>query len=313
MVTPSLRKHFQSMGISLISLTDGAKTFADLMSPAYKEIEWIVGKGESLASQNSLPIWSIHLDAKKHNYLLDHQIRDKVVVPIAQVVLWIKHAIQSWCRDNFIHNEQILIENIKVLRGLSFDVSEFFDQKIEISAQQKSATHFEVVVGQNNAGSVPQNRAYSCQVHVGDNTIEQVSHSALTNKFWKENLLQHVETKEEVYQSPVLFHQKSFQMIQSVTFSATDECLGVLTSESEVMSVDASLQLALLWSEQKMSKATIPMSIESFVLSRPKDIVACVLLGKGIFGSKARSEAYFLDKENEVCGIVRGIETVAFS
>ena len=55
------------------------------------------------------------------------------------------------------------------------------------------------------------------------------------------------------------------------------------------------------------------IEIESFVLSRPKDIVSCVLLGKGIFGAKSRSEAYFLDKENEVCGIVRGIETVAFS
>ena len=73
--------------------------------------------------------------------------------------------------------------------------------------------------------------------------------------------------------------------------------MGVFTAESEVMSVDASLQLALLWSEQKMNKATVPMSIESFVLSRPEDIVSCVLLGRGIFGSKARSEAYFLDKE----------------
>ena len=140
-----------------------------------------------------------------------------------------------------------------------------------------------------------------------------MSHLALTRKFWEENLHSRVETKEEVYQSPVLFHQKSFQMIQSVAFSAMDECLGEFSSESELMSVDASLQLALLWSEQKMNKATVPMSIKSLVLSRPKDIVSCVLLGKGIFGSKARSEAYFLDKENEVCGIVRGIETVAFS
>ena len=64
MVTPSLRKHFQSMGVSLISLSDGAKTFANLMSPTYKEVEWIVGKGESIAGQNTLPVWSIQLDAK---------------------------------------------------------------------------------------------------------------------------------------------------------------------------------------------------------------------------------------------------------
>ena len=117
MVTPSLRKHFQNMGVSLISLTDGAKTFANLMSPTYKEVEWIVGKGERIAGQNSLPVWRIQLDAKKHNYLLDHQIRTKVVIPIAQIVLWIKHAIQTWCRDNFVHNEQILIQNLSEPRS----------------------------------------------------------------------------------------------------------------------------------------------------------------------------------------------------
>ena len=88
--------------------------------------------------------------------------------------------------------------------------------------------------------------------------------------------------------------------------------MGLFSSESEVMSVDASLQLALLWAEHRLNKSTVPMSIESLCLSRPKDIVSCVLVGKEVLGFKARSEAYFLDKENEICGVVKGIETVAF-
>ena len=56
---------------------------------------------------------------------------------------------------------------------------------------------------------------------------------------------------------------------------------GSFTAESEVMSVDASCNWLLLWSEQKMRKATVPMSIESFVLSRPEDIVRFVSYSAG--------------------------------
>ena len=60
-----LRKHFQSMGVPYSHLLMVPKLLANLMSPTYKEVEWIVGKGESIAGQNILPVWSIQLDAKK--------------------------------------------------------------------------------------------------------------------------------------------------------------------------------------------------------------------------------------------------------
>ena len=101
-------------------------------------------------------------------------------------------------------------------------------------------------------------------------------------------------------------------MMDYIAFSTIDECFGQFTTKSEITSVNASLQLALLWAEQRLKNQPFPSRIGSLHLSRPEDIVACVLLGQECNGLKTRSEAYFLDDENNICGVIKDIETFVF-
>ena len=147
------QKHFESMGVSLISLKDGARAFVDLMMSSKQQTEWLVGNGESLTLRKELPQWTIQLDEHKHGYLLDHQLQGNVVVPMAQVTLWIKQGIQAWHTDFFVKNEQLHIEDVTVLQGLSFDSKDIFGQQISLIGEKISSHSYEIGICKRTLGS----------------------------------------------------------------------------------------------------------------------------------------------------------------
>ena len=93
MVSPQLKKHFESMGVDLIPLQTGAEIFADEMEDASTEhVEIVVGGAfdswgmkESGTSNHSRSMW-VH--QSNSPYLNSHQIQGNVIVPMMMVNEW---------------------------------------------------------------------------------------------------------------------------------------------------------------------------------------------------------------------------------
>lgn len=125
MVTPALKQHFQSQGISLIPKDAGARLFAEEVSGVNPdEVEIVIG---GVASSTPSFISNLkrtlkldkRLDLQKYSWLNDHQIQGKRVVPIVMVHEWFHQFAQSVYPDMSVSH----IENVRVLKGIRIEES----------------------------------------------------------------------------------------------------------------------------------------------------------------------------------------------
>ena len=112
-----------------------------------------------------------------------------------------------------------------------------------------------------------------------------------------------------------LFHSGEFQVLKSVELS-NEGAVGEIafsTWQAEMLAKDAALQLALLWTERRLSAKSLPVAIKSIRQFSKNRIVKGILVGKSSNSMKAVSDAYLLDENGDVVVEMRGIETFALS
>ncbi|MBM75104.1 MAG: hypothetical protein CMK59_06870, partial [Proteobacteria bacterium] len=294
MVTPELKRHFESMGVPLIGLKDGSDAMVDVLRSSLSA-ELIVGSAEAIAQNTVFPKLRTLLTREQFPFLNDHKIAGAYVVPMAQVILWIRSAAQKW---GIVVSS---IQNLKVLKPLRFEQKDFDDSdlsKRQLLFQLKEVSEdlwtFEL---SNQTGQI----FYTAQILGGSEQVLMDNFKPIVAGEKLKNGM--------VYQKNSLFHGAGLQVLDSVSGLSLEGAEAEIIHRTELSDLDAALQLALLWTEQQLGKESVPMSIAEIRFGTEAPGVKCQLKGRSQKTRKAISDAMLLDKDGVVVAQLLGIET----
>lgn len=121
MVSPELKRHFLAQDVPIIPMTAGAELFAEEADTANPdEVEIVIGGGRSanalLGPANRERIWRLEkkLTAQQFEWLDDHRIDGKRVIPIAVIHEWLYRFAQSAYPDLTMRR----MEHVRVMKGI---------------------------------------------------------------------------------------------------------------------------------------------------------------------------------------------------
>ncbi len=314
MVTPSLKAHFQQMGVALIPLDTGAQRFVDELIGNGDDVTVVVGgsHGEGALGAKVIPsaTLEVRVDSKSHPYLADHAIAGVPVVPMVLAVEWFLRAARA-CRPDLV---LAAVKQVKVLRGIKLDGFSQAGDRFVISAKQLSnGSGAEIGVELRGKGDVLH---YSATVKMTTGAVAQPEiEAAPVLEKW---------TQAAVYDGHVLFHGPSFQVIDSVKGVSREGIVGTLWGtqksawageswRSDAAAMDGGLQLALLWSRHVLGGAVLPMAMGEYRSYRDgltDGPMQGVVHGRKIHDQRTVCDIAFSDESGHVVAEIIGVETV---
>ena len=274
MVSPQLQARFAQLGVPMIPLAAGAKMFVDEMKDASaQQVELVLG-GEpnpeallSVGSQARKLTLELQVNHRTHSYLSGHCIDGEVVVPVALVAEWFSRLARI-IRPN-LHAESI--RKIQVLKGIQIQGFEAEGERLMLSGHKLSNGQG-VLLGLELRGS-------SGTLHYRAEAQMAAEHNSAARQLTPELVLD-AWSGAPIY-GDVLFHQRDFQVIQTLDGAGGDGISGTLKGvaradwrwerwETDVAAMDGGLQLLLLWAREQLGGAALPTSIgELRMLTRP--------------------------------------------
>lgn len=287
MVTPELKRHFTSQGISLISLEAGARAFLrELSMTNHSAVEVTVGtvfesvgKAEALtASKGQVPavegktgtIWkhSIHLDS--HPILEAHKLNGKPVVPFALLMDWIGQATQQ----TYPNLSVLGYDNARVLNGVILQQKSHF---LELEASEPVTEGHEIHVPLTlwgHSGKEPRKPHVRATAVLGSHRSnpKQPPHRL-------KNLKSYPKDTKGAYKD-VLFHGEALHGITDVV-GFSDDGITVQSKTApapnrwllqasypqwhhDPLVLDDAFQAAILWCYATQEKVSLPTAFGSY-------------------------------------------------
>ena len=314
MVTPSLKSHFEHMGVALIPLAAGAQRFVDELTCRSDATQIVIGgaQGDGALGASVTPQATVEVlvNQASHPYLADHNIAGTPVLPMVLAVEWFMRAAQA-CRPDLVASA---VKQVKVLRGIKLENFAGAGDRFVVSAHLLSnGSGAEIGVELRGKNKVLH---YSATVGMTEVPVAAPAMAAPPAlQAW---------TQPAVYDGHVLFHGPSFQVIQAVQGVSSDGIVGTLAGThqagwpldawcSDVASLDGGLQLALLWSRQVLGGAVLPMALgeyRSYRSGLASGPVTGVVHGRQIHEARTVCDVAFVDGSGQVVAELIGVETV---
>jgi malonyl CoA-acyl carrier protein transacylase len=314
MVTPSLKSHFQQMGVALIPLAIGAQRFVDELTSRSEDVTVVVGgaQGDGALGASVTPQATVEVSVShaSHPYLADHSLAGVPVLPMVLAVEWFLRAARA-CRPDLV---PAAVKQVKVLRGIKLENFAGAGDRFVISAHllsNGSGAQIGVELrGRNNV------LHYSATVGMTEvAVVAPASEVAPILDAW---------TQDAVYDGHVLFHGPSFQVINSVLGVSRDGIVGMLSGtqksawpgkawRSDAAAMDGGLQLALLWSQHVLGGAVLPMAMGEYRSYRDglsDGPLQGVVYGRKIHDARTVSDIAFTDASGRMVAELIGVETV---
>jgi hypothetical protein len=314
MVTPSLKSHFQQMGVALIPLAIGAQRFVDELIGRSDDVTVVVGgaQGDGALGASVTPQATVEVRVSKdsHPYLADHSIAGVPVVPMVLAVEWFLRAARA-CRPDLV---LAAVKQVKVLRGIKLEGFAGEGDRFVVTAHLLSnGVGAEIGVelrGKNNV------LHYSATVGMTESAVVAPPNAVAPSlDAW---------SQAAVYDGHVLFHGPSFQVIDSVQGVSREGIVGTLLGtqklawpleswRSDAAAMDGGLQLALLWSRHVLGGAVLPMAMGEYRSYRDglsDGPLQGVVHGRKIHDSRTVCDIAFSDASGQMVAELIGVETV---
>ncbi|WP_118914642.1 type I polyketide synthase [Mycobacterium shigaense] len=314
MVTPALKTMFESRGISLIPLADGARAFvSDVLDAATDGPEVTLGDGvlaglptHPLPPEGRVACVAAHVT--RQPYLTDHRVQGNVVLPVVQACEWFVRLAEA-CRPGY-HVDRLL--DLKVLRGVTL---QDFDQHGELllvrcapvedhpdrltctlSDREGSVAYYSATIEMSWGATVAPTLA------VSPRGVRQLS-------------------RETCYTNGALFHGPAFQVVENVdcqATSATAALHGLTTAgwpgddwATDAAALDGCLQVALVWSFEQLGRKVLPLRVGEVVRYRAGALdgsLRCVLSNGDAKSSRASCDLDLVDADNRVVASLKRLE-----
>ncbi|MEM1246174.1 MAG: SDR family NAD(P)-dependent oxidoreductase, partial [Acidobacteriota bacterium] len=320
MVTPSLKAHFETMGVPLIPLAVGARMLVDeLRSSPRQEVELVLG-GEpvpaALAPQDA-PRTSrvdVVVGRSSHSYLRDHAIEGTPVVPVALVIEWFARAAGAFAP----HLSLQALHDVEVVRGVSLAAFESADTRLVVRCEQLSNGQGLIAGLELSDGEGRLHYRAKAELVESPEAPRTESAEVLDLEEWG---------ARAVYATDgVLFHGPGFQMIERVEGISDGGVIADLHGvakttwgaqpaapwRTDPVALDGGLQLALLWADRVLGGATLPTSIGRVQFGGVAPSVGSLrasLRGVSAEGSKTVSDVDFVDESGAVVARMEGVVT----
>ena len=119
MVTPALKRHFESNNIPLIPLDVGAKMLVDELTASHTDqVEIVLGgepRPEGLGSVEAVTKrLAVHVNEHSYPFLVDHSIEGTPVVPVVFAIEWFSRAVRAL----YPHANLSELRDVKVFKGI---------------------------------------------------------------------------------------------------------------------------------------------------------------------------------------------------
>jgi hypothetical protein len=308
MVTPALKRHFESNNIPLIPLSVGAKMLVDeLTGSDLQQVEIVLGgepktSGLGEASSEAKRL-AVHVNEHSYPFLVDHSIEGTPVVPVVLAMEWFARALRALYPTATLHE----LRDVKVFSGILLDSFTTNGQWIFIEVEDNGDEIQLRIVSENGQPHYGATATLASRLPSPDLKV------SLNGKLTDWN-------GHPVY-GDVLFHGPEFQCIEKITGISDEGIQARLNGlnartwngewASDTLALDGGLQLALLWTQRALGGASLPTGIESYRLltnEPPKGKIECVLKGKRMNKSRAVSDVVFTSN-GEVYAELRGVDT----
>ncbi|MDX3855746.1 SDR family oxidoreductase [Streptomyces sp. AK02-01A] len=313
MVTPALAEHFGRAGVALIPTWQGAAAFtAELGDPA-ADTRVVVAAGDGLGSTAGVTEpgkAEVRIHSRTHPYLAEHAIDGVPVLPVAMVLDWFTGAAKAWRPDA----DGVVLRDLRVFSKVAL-------------GQLDSQGHRLPLQGRPAMAGAPSDLEAELLGEDGRPHFRAVlgfEASAPSGESWDtpEGLVP--LARDEIYDGRVLFHGPGFQALRSVHGICAEGAEATLTGLRQLgwsgdnwhldsAVVDGGLQLALLWAEDVLGDASLPMAVAECRVHRGgpvTDTVRCVVRARKVHETGARCDLALIDHDGTPRVELIGVELV---
>ncbi len=306
MVSPALAEHFHAQGVPLIPVAAGARAFVAELTGAPADTHVVITAGETAgpidgnATQHSKG--EIQLNSRSHPYLADHGIEGTPVVPVALVLEWFTAAANAWLTGPAV------IKDVSVLRKIGLERYTNGGNRLTVQGSQSAGTPLNLeLLGD---GDAKHYRAHAAPSQGSPSRWE-------TPQGLK-------PARDGIYDGGVLFHGPKFQVIRHIDGISAEGAVATLAGARDLgwsgagwhtdpAAVDGGLQLALLWAEQVLGGASLPMGVAEYrayhagLYDGP---TRCVVKARDIWSDGAQCDIAFLGEDGAVRAELIGVSLV---
>ena len=308
MVTPALKKQFESMGIPCIPLARGAAIFVAELSGFRDAVEVVVGgpPGPLSAPPPGRTTVRRSVSAATHGYLRDHTVDDRPVLPVVMALEWfVQRAMEL--RPGMA----VTVEDVKVLKGVVLDHFDAAGDQFEVVATEAGADQWSMELRSSRAVH------YRARVSVHAASASPGAPDALTYDAFPHSV-------KHVYDH-MLFHGPDFQVIQDFggmsSAGMQARLHGVVDAQNwpgegwstDVAALDGGLQMVVLWTQLMTKKAALPTSISSFRSFGPPQggALSVVLSARRTGAQNTVTDVAFIDGTGRIVAELCGVEAHA--
>jgi acyl transferase domain-containing protein len=337
MVTPSLKREFERLGVPMIPLEAGARCMVDELCHADRSaIEVVIGGGFPTAEAPLQPRQAVappstdaalslafdrQIDLARYPVLGDHVIAGRPVLPMAMILEWLAHAA--------LHHHPGLeffgLDDFRVLKGVILDGGPVNARVLASTAKRQDGDF--VVDVELRSGPAGRNEITHARAKVRLTAIlpdPPSAHSAV--------LIQskpYPRTVDVAYRD-ILFHGESLQGISRIDGCADQGIMARCRSApmpaqwmqdpirsdwlADPLVVDAALQLGILWCYEHLGMVSLPTygAVYRQYRSRfPADAIAAQLIVRRSGPHLLAADVDFVDADGVVVARMEGYEWAA--
>jgi len=314
MVTPSLKSHFEKLGVPLIPVDAGARFLCDeLVGANSGDVEVIAGNAYLMPDRS----WQMEVELSRESqpFVLSHVIQDKPVLPMVLVMEWFYRAAKALFPDL----QCLALKDLQVLQSGLLEKFPDRPERFVISAKSvrtngNAAIDLTLSAFDIDGGNVDKYRA-RMEMGMLNGTTDRViaaPNGELNDWPWD---------KHEVYDGR-LFHGPAFQVIHTlegvsseggsaVLENVPDESWGDGVWQTNPATIDGGMQLVLLWGLHEAGQTFIPISLGSFVVYGPLPVdeqLRCQFTSKLVNHSRLVSDLVFTSLEGNVVAEIQGLD-----
>ncbi len=277
MVTPELKKAFESRGIDVIPVDVGARMLVqELMPKEESQVQVVVGSMPQMPPeplQPELKQYIIHRKVRLESnpFLFDHQIGEKPVLPATCAATWVVNA----CEQLYPGYNFFSISNYKVLKGIVFDDS-LADEYV-LDLKETAKTHageidFSALIYSKNKNG---RTAYHYTANV--RLVAALANAPVEKLPIVKSTPGEAEmVGQELYQNGILFHGPAFQGVEKVLDISRQRlvmqlCLPKVDehfqgqfpvqNKNNPYIYDAIVQILLIWTQTYHQAPCLPSSL----------------------------------------------------
>ncbi|WP_433521450.1 SDR family NAD(P)-dependent oxidoreductase [Nocardia pseudovaccinii] len=254
MVSPALRDHFLVGGTALISPAAGAAAFVREIRGGDGSVRVTLTAGQwpdpFLSNAGSSVSGTVSVSRESHPHLADHTPADQPVVPLALVAEWFLRAANI--RDP--RPGPVVLRDLEIVRRAKLDRFGRGGELLHI--HERATAQGELGLDLISTDAVSTESVVHVRATVSTRAADRAPAITPTAEPGR------VVDQSAIYRHPVLFHGPAFRAIVAVeSLSAREaraEIIGVRELRwpdepwhSDPAAVDAGLQLALLWADER--------------------------------------------------------------